>query len=61
MATRKVRYKKLNVKTPLTVLREDHIDPSEYEALTTETQIATGVESVEEKVSNSSPAEPTAA
>ncbi len=51
MATRKVRYKKLSVKTPLPVLREDQIDPSEYESLTTETQIATGVEQAEENVS----------
>jgi enhancer of polycomb-like protein len=51
MATRKVRYKKLNVKTPLPVLREDQIDSTEYEALTAETQIATGVEKGEENVS----------
>jgi diadenosine tetraphosphate (Ap4A) HIT family hydrolase len=51
MATRKVRYKKLNVKTPLPVLREDQIDPSEYESLQTEAQIATGVEQAEENVS----------
>ncbi|KAI5461134.1 enhancer of polycomb-like-domain-containing protein, partial [Mariannaea sp. PMI_226] len=49
MSSRKVRVKKLNIKTPLPVLREDQIDPSEYEALTTENQIATGVESAEEK------------
>ncbi|CAK7267945.1 Enhancer of polycomb-like protein 1 [Sporothrix epigloea] len=48
MATRKVRYKKLNIKTALPVLREDQVDPSEYEALTTETQIATGVDQGEE-------------
>ncbi|KAI0379992.1 enhancer of polycomb-like-domain-containing protein [Hypomontagnella monticulosa] len=48
MSTRKVRYKKLNTKTPLPVLREDQIDPSEYESLTTESQIATGVEQAEE-------------
>ncbi|KAL2753875.1 hypothetical protein ACRALDRAFT_1062853 [Sodiomyces alcalophilus JCM 7366] len=48
MSTRKVRVKKLNVKTPLPVLREDDIDPSEYESLTTESQIATGVEAAEE-------------
>ncbi|KAK0651780.1 enhancer of polycomb-like-domain-containing protein [Cercophora newfieldiana] len=48
MATRKVRYKKLSVKTPLPVLREDQIDPSEYESLTNEGHIATGVESAEE-------------
>ncbi|KAH6892073.1 enhancer of polycomb-like-domain-containing protein, partial [Thelonectria olida] len=49
MSSRKVRVKKLNTKTTLPVLREDQIDPSEYEALTTENQIATGVESAEEK------------
>ncbi|KAK4152932.1 EPL1-like protein [Chaetomidium leptoderma] len=48
MATRKVRYKKLSVKTPLSVLREDQIDPTEYESLTNEAQIATGVEQAEE-------------
>jgi hypothetical protein len=48
---RKVRVKKLSVKTPLPVLRENEIDPSEYEALTTENQIATGVEQAEENVS----------
>ncbi|KAL2162784.1 hypothetical protein VTH06DRAFT_6620 [Thermothelomyces fergusii] len=48
MATRKVRYKKLSVKTPLAVLREDQIDPGEYESLTNEAQIATGVEQAEE-------------
>ncbi|KAL1878082.1 hypothetical protein VTK73DRAFT_8133 [Phialemonium thermophilum] len=48
MATRKVRYKKLNIKTPLPVLREGQIDPSEYESLATETQIATGVDQAEE-------------
>ncbi|TPX15156.1 uncharacterized protein E0L32_004714 [Thyridium curvatum] len=48
MATRKVRYKKLNIKTPLQVLREDQVDPTEYESLSTETQIATGVEQAEE-------------
>ena len=51
MATRKVRYKKLNTKTLLPVLREDQIDPNEYESLTTEQQIATGVEQAEENVS----------
>jgi enhancer of polycomb-like protein len=51
MSSRKVRVKKLSVKTALPVLREDQIDPSEYEALTTETQIATGVEQAEENVS----------
>lgn len=55
---RKVRVKKLSVKTPLPVLRENEIDPSEYEALTTENQIATGVEQAEENVSLS-PASPT--
>ncbi|RDA85086.1 hypothetical protein CP532_3093 [Ophiocordyceps camponoti-leonardi (nom. inval.)] len=48
MSSRKVRIKKLNVKTTLPVLREDQIDPSEYGALTTESQIATGVEQAEE-------------
>ncbi|KXX78878.1 Enhancer of polycomb-like protein 1 [Madurella mycetomatis] len=48
MATRKVRYKKLSVKTALPVLKEDQIDPSEYESLTNEAQIATGVEQAEE-------------
>jgi enhancer of polycomb-like protein len=51
MTTRKVRYKKLNIKTPLPVLREHQIDANEYEALTTESQIATGVEQAEENVS----------
>lgn len=55
MSSRKVRVKKLSVKTALPVLREDQIDPSEYEALTTEIQIATGVEHAEEKVSTSLP------
>ncbi|KAK2601931.1 Enhancer of polycomb-like protein 1 [Conoideocrella luteorostrata] len=49
MSSRKVRVKKLSIKTALPVLREDQIDPSEYEALTTEIQIATGVEHAEEK------------
>ncbi|EGS17446.1 putative enhancer of polycomb protein [Thermochaetoides thermophila DSM 1495] len=48
MSTRKVRYKKLSVKTTLAVLREHQIDPSEYEQLSTEAQIATGVEQAEE-------------
>jgi len=52
MATRKVRYKKLNIKTPLPVLREDQVDPTEYESLTNESQIATGVEQAEEAVSS---------
>jgi hypothetical protein len=51
MATRKVRYKKLNIKTPLPVLREDQLDSTEYEAITAETHIATGVEQAEENVS----------
>lgn len=51
MTTRKVRYKKLNIKTPLAVLREHQIDANEYESLTTESQIATGVEQGEENVS----------
>ncbi|OAQ63476.1 EPL1-like protein [Pochonia chlamydosporia 170] len=49
MSSRKVRVKKLSIKTPLPVLREDQIDPSEYEALSSETQISTGVEHAEEK------------
>ncbi|KAI1169272.1 enhancer of polycomb-like-domain-containing protein [Nemania serpens] len=48
MTTRKVRYKKLNIKTTLTILREHQIDANEYESLTTESQIATGVEQGEE-------------
>ncbi|KAI1261312.1 peptidase M22, glycoprotease [Xylariaceae sp. FL1019] len=48
MSTRKVRYKKLNIKTPLPILREHQIDANEYESLTTESQIATGVEQAEE-------------
>lgn len=52
MATRKVRYKKLNIKTPLPVLREDQLDSTEYEAITAETHIATGVEQAEENVSS---------
>ncbi|WYZ38967.1 hypothetical protein EsH8_III_000881 [Colletotrichum jinshuiense] len=48
MSTRKVRVKKLSVKTLLPVFREDDIDAAEYESLTTETQIATGVEAAEE-------------
>ncbi|EFY97326.1 enhancer of polycomb-like domain protein [Metarhizium robertsii] len=49
MSSRKVRVKKLSVKTPLPVLREDQIDPSEYEALSSDNQISTGVEHAEEK------------
>lgn len=49
MSSRKVRVKKLSVKTALPVLREDQIDPSEYEALAPDTQIATGVDQAEEK------------
>lgn len=51
MATRKVRHKKLSVKTILPILREDELDSAEYEAITTETQLATGVEQAEENVS----------
>lgn len=47
-ANRRVRVKKLNAKTLLPILREDQVDPSEYESLTTESQIATGVEQAEE-------------
>ena len=48
--SRSVRYKKLTVKSALPVLREDQVDPNDYEALTTETHIATGVEQAEESV-----------
>ncbi|ODA78374.1 hypothetical protein RJ55_05755 [Drechmeria coniospora] len=48
MSSRKVRVKKLSVKTVLPVLREGQIDPSEYETLTTDNQVATGVEQAEE-------------
>jgi enhancer of polycomb-like protein len=51
MTGRKVRTKKLGVKTPLPVLRESEIDQTEYHALITENQIATGVEQAEENVS----------
>lgn len=51
MSSRKVRVKKLTVKTLLPVLREDQIDASEYESLLTESQIATGVDQTEENVS----------
>ena len=51
MSGRKVRTKKLGVKTPLPVLRESEIDQSEYHALVSENQIATGVEHAEENVS----------
>lgn len=50
MATRKVRVKKLNTKQPLDVLTEDEIDASEYQSLTQELSIATGVEQAEENV-----------
>ncbi|ORY71264.1 enhancer of polycomb-like-domain-containing protein [Pseudomassariella vexata] len=50
MSTRKpVRIRKLNTKTALQVLREDQIDRNEYDSLTTDAQIATGVESNEEQ------------
>ena len=58
MSSRKVRVKKLSVKTVLPVLREDQIDPSEYEALTTDNLIATGVEQAEENVSFLDPLPP---
>lgn len=48
MSTRKVRVKKLSVKTPLPILREDDIDKADFEALTTENSISTGVEAAEE-------------
>lgn len=51
MSSRKVRVKKLTVKTTLPVLREDQIDATEYESLLTESQIATGVDQTEENVS----------
>ncbi len=51
MATRKVRYKKLSPKTILPILRADQADPSEYELLTNEGEIATGVEAGEQSVS----------
>lgn len=44
------RIKRLGPRSLLQVLREDQVDPSDYEAITSETQIATGVEQVEEKV-----------
>lgn len=50
MATRKVRVKKLNTKQPLDVLLENEIDASEYQSLTQELSIATGVEQAEENV-----------
>lgn len=59
MSSRKVRVKKLSVKTALPVLREDEIDATEYEALTNENQIATGVEHAEEKVDIALPLSPT--
>ncbi|KAM0255207.1 hypothetical protein ACHAQJ_005971 [Trichoderma viride] len=48
MSSRKVRVKKLTIKTTLPVLREDQIDATEYESLLTESQIATGVDQTEE-------------
>ncbi|OTB05763.1 hypothetical protein M426DRAFT_124456 [Hypoxylon sp. CI-4A] len=48
MSTRKVRYKKLNTKTLLPVLRESEVDSNEYESMTNDSQIATGVEQAEE-------------
>lgn len=44
MSSRKARVKKMNIKTMLAVFREDQIDPFEYEALTTDVQIKTGVD-----------------
>lgn len=55
MSSRKVRVKKLTIKTALPVLREDQIDATEYESLLTESQIATGVDQTEENVSPSPP------
>jgi len=51
MATRKVRVKKLSPKTILGIHREDQIDHNEFEAITHENQISTGVEQAEENVS----------
>lgn len=51
MSSRKVRVKKLNHKTPLSILRENEIEASEYESLTQELSVATGVEQAEEGVS----------
>ncbi|KAG6353908.1 hypothetical protein INS49_005165 [Diaporthe citri] len=48
MNSRKIRIKKLNVKQPLSILKEDEIDATEYESLTQELQVATGVEAGEE-------------
>lgn len=50
MTTRKVRIKKISTKTLLPVLREDQIDSSEYEALSNENHIQTGVDQAEENV-----------
>lgn len=50
MNSRKIRIKKLNVKQPLSILKEDEIDATEYESLTQELQVATGVEAGEENV-----------
>lgn len=50
MATRKVRVKKLNTKQPLDVLIESEIDANEYQSLTQELSIATGVDQAEENV-----------
>lgn len=46
-----MRIKKLSPKTILTVLLEGQIDASEYDSLTTEAKIATGVDAGEEDVS----------
>lgn len=50
MAPRTVRVKKLNVKLGLDVLTEDEIDASEYQAITQDLQVATGVDAAEEGV-----------
>jgi hypothetical protein len=50
MASRKVRYKKLNAKTPLPVFREEEVDAGEYEILTGDAEIATGVDAGEQSV-----------
>ncbi|KAK7967782.1 uncharacterized protein PG986_002059 [Apiospora aurea] len=47
-SSRAMRIKKLSPKTILTVLLEGQIDASEYDSLTTEAKIATGVDAGEE-------------
>jgi hypothetical protein len=55
MSSRKIRVKKLNHRTILPILLESQIDASEYESLTTDVQLASGVEANEADVSLSSP------